>query len=62
MSIDSIYIYGVLEHVPFPRVSIRQYSGDYLYIIIPWLTRFLLFQQGRLITYFPHYPCIRFEP
>ena len=28
--------------------------------IIPWLTRFLLFQQGRLITYFPHYPCIRF--
>ena len=27
---------------------------------IPWLTRFLLFQQGRLITYFPHYPCIRF--
>ena len=34
MSIDSIYIYGVLEHVPFPRVSIRQYSGDYIYIII----------------------------
>ena len=28
--------------------------------VIPWLTRFLLFQQGRLITYFPHYPCIRF--
>jgi hypothetical protein len=23
-------------------------------------SRFLLFQQGRLITYFPHYPCIRF--
>jgi hypothetical protein len=32
----------------------------FIICIIPWLTRFLLFQQGRLITYFPHYPCIRF--
>jgi hypothetical protein len=31
-----------------------------VYILIPWLTRFLLFQQGRFITYFPHYPCVRF--
>jgi hypothetical protein len=30
----SMYVYGVLVHIPFTRVSIRQYSGDYIYIII----------------------------
>ena len=24
-----MYVYGVLVHIPFPRVAIRQYSGDY---------------------------------